>query len=366
MNQQAGIYIHVPFCAQKCPYCDFYSGHYTKADAERYADALCRNLAQLPEQLAADTVYFGGGTPSLLPADVLDRMLSVIRERCVLAANAEITLEANPLTVTQRNLTAWLQTGINRLSLGVQSFQPDVLQILGRRHTPQQATAAVLRAAEAGFRNLSLDLMCGLDIQTAECWQADLAEAAALPVTHISSYLLKIEPQTPFGQHPPSLADPDDTADRWLRMHHFLTAQGFLHYEISNFAKPGFESRHNCKYWKLMPYYGFGPAAHSCFDGKRYAVPRDLEAFCSAPLQQAECTEPNACTESERIMLGLRLADGILLSDIPASREQLLRRAKPLIPQYLIHENDCLRMTPEGWLVSNAVLVRLLDGLDPE
>ncbi|MBQ6039762.1 MAG: radical SAM family heme chaperone HemW [Oscillospiraceae bacterium] len=366
MIQPAGIYIHVPFCAQKCPYCDFYSGRYTKTDAERFTEAVCRNLTQLPEQLKADTVYFGGGTPSLLPAESLARMLSAVRARCVLAADAEITLEANPLTVTEQNLAAWLEAGINRLSLGVQSFQPDVLRMLGRRHTPQQAQNAVLRAAAAGFRNLSIDLMCGLDIQTAACWQADLAEAAALPVTHISSYLLKIEPQTPFGQQPPALADSDDTADRWLQMHDFLTAQGFRHYEISNYAKPGYESRHNCKYWQLVPYYGIGPAAHSCYDGKRYAVPRDLAAFCNAETQPAECTEPNACTESERIMLGLRLAEGIAFADVPASRDLLLHRAKPLIPQYLIYENDRLRMTPEGWLVSNAVLVRLLDGLNPE
>ena len=366
MIQQAGIYIHVPFCAQKCPYCDFYSGRYTKAAAERFTEAVCRNLAQLPEQLKADTVYFGGGTPSLLPADALERILSVIRGRCALAADAEITLEANPLTVTDRNLKAWLQTGINRLSLGVQSFQADVLEILGRKHTPQQARDAVLRAAKAGFRNLSIDLMCGLHIQTVKHWQDDLAEAAALPVTHISSYLLKIEPHTPFRQNPPPLADPDDSADRWLQMHDYLTAQGFRHYEISNFAKPGSESRHNCKYWLLQPYYGIGPAAHSCFDGKRWAVPRDLDAFCDAQTQPAECTEPNACTESEHIMLGLRLAEGIALDDVPASRELLLRRAKPMIPQFMIHENDRLRMTPEGWLVSNAVLVRLLDGLDSE
>ena len=356
----SGIYIHVPFCAVKCPYCDFYSVRYSQTAVQRYADAVCRNLAALPDQLQADTVYFGGGTPSLLPTDMMKRMLEAIRQRCQLAADAEITLEANPLTCTPERLRAWRDAGINRLSLGIQSFDTEILAVLGRKHLPAQAKKAVLQAADAGFQNISADLMLGLKQHTAQRWQQEMETAVSLPVTHISAYLLKIEPHTPFGEAPPALLDDDALADRYLQMHRFLTSQGFLHYEISNFARPGAESRHNMKYWLLEPYYGIGPAAHSCYGGKRYAVRRDLAAFCDAPLQIQEITEPHAETESERILLGLRTAAGIRLSSIPQHRERLLHLAKPLIPQYLQTDGESLHMTPQGWLVSNAVLAHLL------
>ena len=356
----AGIYIHVPFCAVKCPYCDFYSVRFSAETARSYTAAVCRNISALPEKLPVNSLYFGGGTPSLLPDDSVRQMIEAVRARCTLAQDTEITLEANPLTATAAKLRAWKSAGVNRLSLGIQSFDAEVLRVLGRKHSPQQGMGAVLRAAEAGFRNISADLMLGLSLHTESLWQHELETAVSLPVTHISSYLLKIEEATPFGQQPPPLLDDDTASDRWMQMHEYLTAQGFLHYEISNFAKEGFESRHNCKYWRLEPYYGIGPAAHSCYDGKRLAVPRDLTAFCSENLQKTEYTDPDACSESERVMLGLRLAEGIRLSDVPEMREALLHRAKPLIPQYLHTDGQMLRMTPEGWLVSNAVLSRLL------
>ena len=363
MKPPAGIYIHVPFCAQKCPYCDFYSGRYTREAAERYTAAVIRNIAALPEHLDADTVYFGGGTPSLMPETMLADILGALRKHCNLTEDTETTLEVNPLTVTAEKLRAWKSIGINRLSMGIQSFQPEILRILGRRHTPEKGIAAVMLAHDAGFRNISIDLMLGPEQQTESVWQADLETAAALPVKHISAYLLKIEPGTPFGSDPPDLLDDDVSADRWMQMHDVLTASGFRHYEISNFAKPGSESRHNCKYWKLHPYYGIGPAAHSCHDGKRFAVPRDLDAFCAAAQQPYEITEPHAETDAERIMLGLRLAEGIALADVPDCRARLLKNAEQLIPELLCSDGSRLHMTPEGWLVSNSVLVRLLSGL---
>ena len=355
----AGIYIHVPFCAVKCPYCDFYAVRYSQEAVQRYADAVCRNLLALPDGLKADTVYFGGGTPSLLPPGLIERILNTVRHHCQLSMHAEITLEANPLTATADRLAAWKSAGISRLSLGIQSFDAEILGILGRKHTPQQAQDAVLRAADAGFENLSIDLMLGLEQHTETLWQRELETAAALPVMHISAYLLKIEEATLFGQHPPVVLSDEEEADRYLQMHDFLTVRGFSHYEISNFAKPGAESRHNTKYWQLAPYYGIGPAAHSYYGGVRYAVPRDLEAFCSAQQQEQHITEPHAGTESERIMLGLRMAEGISLDSVPHSRERLLCRAKPLIPAYLESDGETLRMTPQGWLVSNAVLLQL-------
>ena len=355
----ASIYIHVPFCAVKCPYCDFYSVRFSRGTVTQYAEAVCRNLAALPENLRADTVYFGGGTPSLLPAEMIAEMLGTIRQRCCLADDAEITLEANPLTATAEALAEWRNSGINRLSLGIQSFDAEILRILGRKHTPEQGLQAIRRAKEAGFSNLSIDLMLGLKQHTESLWQRELEKAIAQPVTHISAHLLKIEEQTPFGSNPPDMLDDDALADRYLQMHNVLTANGFSHYEISNFALPDYESRHNTKYWRLEPYYGIGPAAHSCYGGVRYAVPRDLEAFCAAQLQTQTVTEPRAETESERVMLGLRLREGIRLDSVPQSRARLIQRAKPLIPEYLQCDGETLRMTPQGWLVSNAVLVQL-------
>lgn len=356
----AGIYIHVPFCAQKCPYCDFYSTNYTKQTAEAYTAAVCRNLSALPQGLFADTVYFGGGTPSLLPPAHIAQMLDTLRERITLAEDAEITLEANPLTMTAPRLADWRQAGVNRLSVGVQSFDDSVLQTLGRRHSAEQAAQAIRRAQAAGFANLSLDLMLGLGIQSPRTLQSDLERALALNVQHISVYLLKIEPETPFGKRPPALCSEDDSAALWLQTDSALTAANMTHYEISNFARPGFESRHNLKYWQCAPYYGIGPGAHACHDGQRTAVPRDLAAFCSAEKQPETVTDAQPLTDSERIMLGLRLQGGIRYSDYPDSAEKIRKAAKPLLTTYLTEHDGMLSMTVQGWLVSNAVLAHIL------
>lgn len=360
----AGIYIHVPFCAQKCPYCDFYSARYAKHAAADYVHAVCRNIAALPQGLAADTVYFGGGTPSLLPPEMIAQMLGAIRGQISLAENAEITLEANPLTMTAPRLAQWRAAGVNRISVGVQSFDDAVLQVLGRRHTAQQAADAVMRAKSAGFANISLDLMLGLAIQNAGTLRRDLEAALSLGITHLSAYLLKIEPETPFGHCPPALPDDDDTASLWMQLHETLTAAGLTHYEISNFAYPGFESRHNLKYWQCAPYYGIGPGAHACHGGRRTAVPRDLDAFCAADTQPEAVTDAHPLTDGERIMLGLRLQTGIAYADYPASAETLRRAARPLLEVYLTEANGRLAMTPQGWLLSNSVLAYILKDVD--
>ena len=357
---KAGIYIHVPFCAKKCPYCDFYSVSYRADAAERYTDAVCRNLAALPANLSVDTVYFGGGTPSILPLAQIRRILSELSAHCDLSDDTEITLEANPLTMTPARLAAWHEAGINRLSVGVQSFQGDVLRQLGRQHSPEQAADALRHAADAGFSNLSLDLMIGLAVQNPHLLDADIQAALSLPVSHISAYLLKIEEGTPFASDAPPLLSEDDLAARYLQLHTSLTEAGFSHYEISNFAKPGYESRHNRKYWLCAPYYGIGPAAHSQNSGLRYAVPDDVNLFIQSPVQQTEVTDINPLTDSERIMLGLRLHEGVDLNAYPDSRERILKAAAPYIPKYLTVNGSCLTMTPEGWLLQNAILVRIL------
>lgn len=360
MPAPAGLYLHIPFCAQKCPYCDFYSVPLRAEMQQRYVEALCRNIAALPKDTLLDTVYFGGGTPSLLPDTAVARILETAASRCVIAADAEITLEANPLTLIDKRLHALKDAGVNRLSIGMQSTQAEVLHILGRKHTPEQGIAAVHRAYDAGFANLSVDLMLGLPCQTEETFAETLKTVAALPVQHISAYLLQIEDGTPFGKHPPETLSPDEQAVRYLQMDAALTAAEFSHYEISNFARAGFESRHNCKYWRCDPFYGIGAAAHGCIAGRRYAVPRDVTAFCNAPLQPEETLDNDACGVSEQIMLGLRHKEGIDLADFPAHRKMLMRKAEPLIPQYLTLSGSRLSMTPEGWLLSNAVLTRIL------
>lgn len=359
-NCPVGIYIHVPFCAKKCPYCDFYALPYRKDTVSAYVDALCRNIAALPASLKADTVYFGGGTPSLLSGEALLHILQLLRKHINITPNVEITLEANPCTMTPKALSAWKTAGINRLSVGVQSFEDAELAQLGRNHTAKKAVYAIENAAQAGFENLSLDLMLGTPLQTADSLAKSIQTALSLPITHLSAYLLKIEEGTPFGQSPPAVADADTAADYYTQLSLAMRTAGFVHYEISNYAKPGCESRHNCKYWLCQPYIGLGAAAHSCYQGKRSFVSNDIQAFIAAPLQMEQEESPVACDEEERIMLGLRLSQGISPDDFPHKKEHILQKAAPLIPRYLTFHSGRLALTEEGMLVSNAVIVHLL------
>lgn len=356
-----GLYVHVPFCAVKCPYCDFYSVKFSMDAARAFTDAVVRNLKALPEGLCADTIYFGGGTPSLLPEDCLRAILTAAGERLCLQ-DPEITLEVNPLTITPKSLAAWQRLGINRLSIGVQSCVDTELTALGRRHTAKRALDAVRAAHDAGFFNLSCDLMLGVAGQSERSLDASLWALSALPIQHVSVYMLSLEPGTPFDSDDMRRLVPgeDIVADWYLQTVETLRENGFLQYEISNFAKPGFESRHNGKYWKSVDYIGIGPAAHSCFHGKRTAVPRDLDAFVAAPVQPMEVTEPHAGSFAERAMLRLRLTEGLPLCEVP-DQEALLKRAQPLAKAGLVTltpERICL--TVQGFLVSNAVIGRLI------
>ncbi|MBR6760647.1 MAG: radical SAM family heme chaperone HemW [Oscillospiraceae bacterium] len=359
-----GLYLHIPFCAKKCPYCDFYSLPYRRSHMADYTAAVCRNLAALPKALTADSIYLGGGTPSLLPFDALQQILDTIRSHCSVE-HAEITLEANPCTMTDDALQHWLHSGINRLSVGIQSFCDDELKQLGRNHTAEQSRQAILRAANIGFSNLSVDLMLGTPLQTAASLSESIATALSLPITHLSAYMLKIEDGTPFAENPPEIADSDTAAERYHQLRSAMLAAGFHHYEISNFAKPGFESRHNLKYWECKPYIGIGPGAHSCYGGKRYYAPRSLEQFCSSYHQPIVIDDTEPCSDGERLMLGLRLQKGICLQDYPHCSSILLRNAKPLQPRFVTIQDDTLSLTSDGWLVSNSVLGYLLNGILP-
>ena len=359
-----GIYIHVPFCGKKCGYCDFYSVCYSKQQAELYVKAVLRNLqAYSDKSRVIDTVYFGGGTPTLLTSEQTESILRGIQENFDLADDAEVTIEANPNTLTPEKLLELRNIGINRLSIGVQSLCGSELEILGRTHSPERAEKAVRDAADAGFTNISCDLMLGIPHQTPDSLRHSIDRLTALPITHVSAYLLKIEEGTPFdcGEIIGSLPDEDASAELYLQMVRLLAERGFEQYEVSNFAQKGFESRHNCRYWKCLDYLGIGPAAHSCYGGRRFAVPRDISAFISSDIQPTEVTDESPCGFEEFAMLRLRLAEGLLLGDVEEHRKKIKKKIPPLVKAgFITYKNDRISLTPKGFLVSNSVIERLI------
>lgn len=359
-----GIYIHVPFCGKKCSYCDFYSLRYNKKNAELYLRAILRNIQYYSDRShIVDTVYFGGGTPSLLPAESIAQTIEKIGECFRISENAEITLEANPNTLTPDKLRQLFSCGVNRLSIGVQSMLDSELKFLGRTHTADRAKKAVLDAADAGFRNISCDLMIALPNQTAESVEFSVNELTALPVNHISAYILKIEDGTPFDDQNihDIMPDEDSTAELYLNMVDLLKKKGFTQYEISNFAKSGFESRHNCRYWKCRDYLGIGPAAHSCYKGKRFAIMPNLQEFIDAPHQKIYITDESPCGFEESAMLRLRLAEGLNIGECGDRADEIIKK----IPQlkkagYVTYENGRLALTAKGFLMSNSIIEFLI------
>ena len=266
-----GLYIHIPFCKAKCAYCDFYSLAHSEEKMDAYTAALLRHLEEVAPRAAGmqvDTVYFGGGTPSYLGASRLARLLQAVQRRYNVVRDAEITLEANPDSAGDwKALRTLRRAGFNRLSLGLQSTDDALLRRIGRIHTYEQVQQAVTAARRAKLTNLSLDLIYGLPGQTMEDWQRTLADAVALAPEHVSCYGLKLEEGTPLWQQRQQLTLPDDDAqaDMYLYAVAALEEMGYAQYEISNFARPGRESRHNLKYWRMQEYAGFGPGAHSDF-----------------------------------------------------------------------------------------------------
>ncbi|MCR5599262.1 MAG: radical SAM family heme chaperone HemW [Ruminococcus sp.] len=359
-----GIYIHVPFCGRKCSYCDFYSVNWSKAAAEGYAAAVLRNIRHYADDSQlVDTVYFGGGTPSLLAASKIGSMINEIGKSFRLDEKAEITLEANPCTLNAEKLSELRNIGVNRLSIGVQSMIDDELRTLGRLHTAARAEQAVLDAAAAGFENISCDLMAALPDQKPEALRYSIERLAALPIQHISAYILKTENGTAFDceEIRSRLPDEDASAELYLQMVELLENHGFMQYEVSNFAKNGFESRHNCRYWKCMDYLGIGPAAHSCYKGKRFAVERDIADFVSSPVQNVTVTDESPCGFEEFAMLRLRLKEGLLLSDAEEHRGEILRKLPPLLKDgYAETDGERVWLTTKGFLMSNSVIEYLV------
>ncbi|MEG0910024.1 MAG: radical SAM family heme chaperone HemW [Ruthenibacterium sp.] len=358
-----GLYLHIPYCASKCNYCDFYSAGGSHGVPEIYPDALLRELARFVKNgdvSTFDTLYFGGGTPSLLTPQQVKRLI----DAACLAPDAEITLEANPETVTQNLLCDFRAAGVNRISFGVQTAFDASLKRLGRRHTAQQSRDAMRFAQQAGFENISGDLMLALpDYTLAELTATlDLLEQGGC--THISSYLLKIEPQTVFGKRPPAnLPDADASADFYLAAVEQLTARGYAQYEISNFAKDNFAGRHNLLYWNCENHLGLGPAAHSCLAGKRFATPSGTAAFVATPTVY----EPQGdVTATDYMMLQLRLTAGLSLRALQQNYGVVFDEKQCEFLQTLCKndmatiENQILRLTPKGMLLQNSILCELL------
>jgi len=357
-----GIYIHIPFCRSKCLYCDFYSLT-DEAFKSEYINRIVEEIYTYKgKNIVADTLFIGGGTPSVLSSEDVRRLISACKE--VFCLNGEITMEANPDSVDEKYLKELFQLGINRISFGAQSGIDCELEVLGRRHNASQITDAVNFAKKAGFKNISLDVMLGIPHQTKESLLKTLDFVTNLNPTHISAYILKIEEGTPFYKnHIETLcADEDGTADLYLETVSFLKNHGFNQYEISNFAKKGYECRHNLKYWTCEEYLSFGTAGHSFFEGKRFYHKKSINEYLN-DINFAVCPDGNGGDIKEEILLKLRLTEGICLSKIPTYDADIIsKRASVYIKNgFMRQENDRLFFTPKGFLVSNTILSTLLN-----
>ncbi|MBO5265821.1 MAG: radical SAM family heme chaperone HemW [Ruminiclostridium sp.] len=351
-----GLYIHIPFCASKCPYCDFYSERYSKKLAEEYKNAVIRNLSHYNETY--DTVYFGGGTPILLWEEI-GGILSNVR----LCENAEITVEANPCVTDEKRLERLLEGGVNRISFGVQSLNDNELLFLGRKHTAEQAVRVVNLAYKTGFRNISADLMLGLPNQDKSSIYNSVNALSQLPLTHISSYLLKIEEGTPFSEMNIDIPEDEAMSELYLYTCEELDKNGFKQYEISNFARDGFMCRHNLRYWRCEEYIGIGAAAHSFCNGVRFCTERSIEKFISADKQEVVITDDEAGGFDEFAMLKLRLSEGLKFSECEkfgVASETIINRCKKIPSDYIIVNEKSIRLTRNGFMLSNAVIGKIL------
>lgn len=368
----AGIYLHIPFCKSRCIYCGFFSTTALRKRRE-YVDAVVKELSQRRDFLAGqpvDTIYFGGGTPSQLLPDEFERMLHTILYIYNVRENAEVTLEGNPDDITPMILHRFLQMGVNRLSLGVQTFDDKRLRFIHRRHTAAQAVQAVRDAQSAGFTNISIDLMFGFPGQTLSQWKQDVQTALSLRVQHISAYSLMYEEGTPLERMLTEgvITELDDEVS--LQMYEYLmdalSAAGYEHYELSNFAMPGMRSRHNSSYWHGVPYLGVGAGAHS-YDGyNRYHHSDSLAHYMNDVLS----LEAEHLTEHERydeyVFTALRTSDGLSLSALEKQfgslyKEYCLQNARRHLKADLLSlTDDTLRLTRRGLFISNKVMSDLM------
>lgn len=344
MNKKAGLYYHIPFCANKCPYCDFYSVKYDGVLAEKYVQRLCKETEEYNGEF--DTVYFGGGTPSIIDSSLIGRIIEKSKEQFDIDKNAEITIECNPSKNLEKDFEEYAKQGVNRISLGMQSAVDRERFALGRRAGQSEVAKAVSDAKKAGITNISLDLMIGTPKQTLDSLDKTFEFIDKMQVTHISAYMLKIEENTPFFklQDKLDLPDEDTVSEMYLKTIDSLKLLGFNQYEISNFSKPSFESRHNLKYWELDDYLGIGASAHSLWNGKRFYYDKDFNKIYE---EKSDDTE-------EKIMLGLRLNKGIDKSLVKANYSKFVNAG------FMTETDKKIALTPKGMLVSNYIISELI------
>jgi oxygen-independent coproporphyrinogen-3 oxidase len=372
---ELGVYVHIPFCVRKCAYCDFNSYAMSGEVVERCVRACEAEIRRSPRAGSrVGTVFFGGGTPTFLTADQLTRLLHAVRETFAVAADAEITSEANPGTADAGKFSSMRQAGFNRLSIGAQSFDDRELARLERVHRAAEIGSAVAAARAAGFDDLNLDLMYALPGQTVTGWLRSLEAALALRPEHLSLYCLTIEPGTPFHerQQRGELDLPDEKTQVAMQMEAARTcaAAGLRRYEISNFARPGRECRHNLVYWRNEEYVGFGPGSASYVDGQRWSNVRHPEEYIAAvesgegPTGERERLEPDRAT-AETLMLGLRLTEGISFERLERRHPGALSRLRAELEElvdcgWLAMDGDRMWLTDEGMLFHDEVTIRLL------
>lgn len=359
-----GIYIHIPFCKTKCPYCDFYSFSPNTTDRDSYSEAVLSCLESYKNKIndSIDTVYFGGGTPSFFGGERIRKIIGYLQDNFNLLS-PEITVECNPSSVDATLVEQLKKAGVNRISMGMQSAVEKERKCLGRISNRQQVKNAVTLFKEKGIDNISLDIMLGIPMQTTESLRESLDFMISQKVKHISAYMLKIEDGTPFSLNTPPLPDEDEVCELYLYTVNYLKENGYLQYEISNFSLPDYESRHNLRYWKCEDYLGIGPSAHSFIDGRRFYYPRDFQAFIEnpTPIQDGEGGD-----EEEYIMLSLRLSEGLTekgfyeryKKNIP---NEIYKKAVPLEKSGLLKITEKgISLTEKGFLLSNSIITELL------
>lgn len=344
MNKKSGLYFHIPFCKSKCPYCDFYSKKYDCKEAEIYTNLVIKEMAKYQGEF--DTIYFGGGTPSIIEPELIGKIISSASAHFDIDKDSEVTIECNPSKDLSEDFKKYASYGINRVSLGMQSAVDKERFALGRSAGNVQVEKAINVARNTGIENISLDLMLGTPKQTLESLDETFDFISKMNVQHISAYMLKLEEGTRFFevQDKLDLPNEDTTSDMYLKTIKCLGDLGFEQYEISNFAKKGYQSKHNNKYWELVPYLGIGKSAHSFWNGKRFYYDENMSIV----------QDGIGGTREEEIMLGLRLTKGI-------SKSILTKPYKQFIKMGLMRETkNSISLTPQGMLVSNSIINELL------
>ena len=371
----SGIYVHIPFCKSKCIYCDFYSIAVSSL-IDDYCNALKKEIASRSNQLTdkhIQTIYFVGGTPSMLAIQSIESILAEIYKNYHIAKNAEITLEANPENLSIEYLSALKRIGINRLSIGIQSFDDATLKFLKRRHSAKEAIESVLAAQKCGFDNIGIDLIYGITGIDEQMWEKQLDTAFTLPISHLSCYCLGIEDNTLLhrytdeGKYIPS--DDESCLQQFLIFDSKVRENGFEHYEISNASKPDMRSRHNSSYWNRTEYLGFGPGAHSYYNGIRAWNIANVKEYIKGISDGNSCLTIEMLSETdifeETIMLGLRTAEGINLREIEqhfggGGVANILKAITKLQPDLYRYDGYRISLTPKGMFVSDSIIVEFI------